>query len=151
MLYYHPVFYPFVIISSQTSPPFPPSSAGVGRTGTFITIDHALQQAQEEGRVDIVSIITKLRKQRMKMVQTLVSTAWNQDREGARFIIPLPPSLPPSLLLPRTNTSSSMRRCWRLPCVGTHRSLLQSSTLLLRCSPSVTRRVERQVLRNSFK
>ena len=47
-------------------------SAGVGRTGTFTAIDIALQQAEGEGNVDIPSILTKLRNQRMKMVQTLV-------------------------------------------------------------------------------
>jgi len=46
-------------------------SAGVGRTGTFITIDIALQQAENESKVDIPAIITKLRTQRMKMVQTV--------------------------------------------------------------------------------
>ena len=54
-------------------PPFLPNSAGVGRTGTFITIDIALQQAENESKVDIPAIITKLRTQRMKMVQTVVS------------------------------------------------------------------------------
>ena len=48
-------------------------SAGVGRSGTFIAIDVALQQAEGEGTVDIPSVLTKLRNQRMKMVQTLVS------------------------------------------------------------------------------
>ena len=50
----------------------PSHSAGVGRTGTFAAIDIALQQAEGEGTVDIPSILTKLRNQRMKMVQTLV-------------------------------------------------------------------------------
>ena len=49
-------------------------SAGVGRTGTFIAIDVALQQAEGEDNVDIPSILTKLRNQRMKMVQTVVCT-----------------------------------------------------------------------------
>ena len=47
-------------------------SAGVGRSGTFIAIDIALQQAEGEGGVDIPSTITRLRNQRMKMVQTMV-------------------------------------------------------------------------------
>ena len=50
----------------------PSHSAGVGRTGTFAAIDIALQQAEGEGTVDIPSILTKLRNQRMKMVQTVV-------------------------------------------------------------------------------
>lgn len=48
-------------------------SAGVGRTGTFITIDMALQQIEQEGMVDVPGIINKLRHQRTKMVQTPVS------------------------------------------------------------------------------
>ena len=48
-------------------------SAGVGRTGTFITIDMVLQQLENEGIIDIPKIINELRQQRMKMVQTPVS------------------------------------------------------------------------------
>ena len=47
-------------------------SAGVGRTGTFIAIDLALEQAKKEGVMDIAGIVNRLRQQRMKMVQTLV-------------------------------------------------------------------------------
>jgi protein tyrosine phosphatase len=46
-------------------------SAGVGRTGTFIAIDLALEQAKKENVVDIAGIVNRLRQQRMKMVQTL--------------------------------------------------------------------------------
>ena len=45
-------------------------SAGVGRTGTFIAVDMALEQAKKEGKVDIAGIVCKLRQQRTKMVQT---------------------------------------------------------------------------------
>ena len=48
-------------------------SAGVGRTGTLIAIDIALTQASKERQVDIPKIIVSMRKQRMKMVQTVVS------------------------------------------------------------------------------
>ena len=47
-------------------------SAGVGRTGTLITIDCVMDQIQNEGVVDIAGIIKKLRNQRMKMVQSPV-------------------------------------------------------------------------------
>ena len=47
-------------------------SAGVGRTGTFITLDMALEQAEREGVVDVAGIVKRLRQQRMKMVQTAV-------------------------------------------------------------------------------
>ena len=49
-------------------------SAGVGRTGTFITIDHVLEQLGRENSVDIPGVINKIRHQRMKMVQTVVCT-----------------------------------------------------------------------------
>ena len=52
-------------------------SAGVGRTGTFITIDMVLQQIENEGIIDIPKIINGLRQQRMKMVQTVVSMIYN--------------------------------------------------------------------------
>ena len=48
-------------------------SAGVGRTGTFITIDNILDQISKENVVDIAGMISKLRQKRMKMVQTMVS------------------------------------------------------------------------------
>ena len=44
----------------------------MGRTGTFITIDMVLQQAEQEGHINIMDIINQLRHKRMKMVQTLV-------------------------------------------------------------------------------
>ena len=46
-------------------------SSGIGRTGSFIALDRALQQA-EEGVVDVMGIVNDMRQQRMKMVQTLV-------------------------------------------------------------------------------
>ena len=49
-------------------------SAGVGRTGTFICIDNVLEQVKKENKVDIAGTINKLRHQRMKMVQTPVSS-----------------------------------------------------------------------------
>ena len=47
-------------------------SAGVGRTGTLITIDTALEQVKAEGVVGIYNIVDKLRHQRPQMVQSQV-------------------------------------------------------------------------------
>ena len=49
-------------------------SAGVGRTGTLITIDCVLEQLGEEKVVDIAGVIIHLRTQRMKLVESLVRT-----------------------------------------------------------------------------
>ncbi|XP_046378634.2 receptor-type tyrosine-protein phosphatase beta-like isoform X4 [Haliotis rufescens] len=45
-------------------------SAGVGRSGTFIVLDHCLQHIKEKDIVDIYQIVYKLRKERVLMVQT---------------------------------------------------------------------------------
>ena len=50
-----------------------PSSAGVGRTGTYIAIDILTQMADKEKAVDIYHCVKTLRDHRMNMVQTLVS------------------------------------------------------------------------------
>ncbi len=48
-------------------------SAGVGRTGTFITLDYMLERIKSERSINIYQFISELRKLRVLMVQTLVS------------------------------------------------------------------------------
>ena len=52
-------------------------SAGVGRTGTFITIDGMLEMAAAEGKIDVIGSVRKLRKDRINMVQTKVGQVNN--------------------------------------------------------------------------
>ncbi|CAI8052194.1 Receptor-type tyrosine-protein phosphatase S [Geodia barretti] len=61
-------------------------SAGVGRTGTLITIDCVLEQLQgEEKVVDIAGFIIHLRTQRMKMVQSLAVTCGDTQIDASLF------------------------------------------------------------------
>lgn len=48
-------------------------SAGVGRTGTYIGLDALWKEGFKTGSVDILSFARKMRKNRTKMIQTLVS------------------------------------------------------------------------------
>ena len=65
-------------------PSLPACSAGVGRTGTLIAIDTALEQAARENVVDIPAIVTKMRRQRMKMVQNSVRESNSTRVEGLK-------------------------------------------------------------------
>ena len=49
-------------------------SAGVGRTGTFITLDCMLERIRAEKTINIFPFVKQLRTERVLMVQTLVST-----------------------------------------------------------------------------
>lgn len=45
-------------------------SAGIGRSGTFVTIDICIQKLETTGLVDVKSVVEKLRQQRYNSIQT---------------------------------------------------------------------------------
>ena len=47
-------------------------SAGVGRTGTFIAVDHLLQYIRNHDTVNIYQLVLDMREHRVNMVQTEV-------------------------------------------------------------------------------
>ena len=49
------------------------SSAGIGRTGTYIALDYLLDEAEEQDWVDVPDCLHKLRHARINMVENLVS------------------------------------------------------------------------------
>ena len=48
------------------------SSAGVGRTGTFIAIDALYEHGKKTDYIDIMEYVQMMRKYRMNMIQTKV-------------------------------------------------------------------------------
>lgn len=48
-------------------------SAGIGRTGTYIALDYLLQEAENQGMVNVHECVIKLRRSRVNMIQTAVS------------------------------------------------------------------------------
>ncbi|XP_052280871.1 receptor-type tyrosine-protein phosphatase T-like [Dreissena polymorpha] len=52
-------------------------SAGVGRTGTFIAMDILIDEGQARQTVDIYACVTKLRQQRVNMVQTATEASYH--------------------------------------------------------------------------
>ena len=47
-------------------------SAGIGRTGTYIGLHYLIDQAAEEGRVDVLRAVHIMRSNRVNMIQTCV-------------------------------------------------------------------------------
>ena len=48
-------------------------SAGVGRTGTFITLDAMMERLKERDDLNIFEFVSEMRTRRKQMVQTIVS------------------------------------------------------------------------------
>ena len=57
---------------SSAGPDIIHCSAGVGRTGTFVALDHLLDQARAEGVVDVFHCVRQMRQARVNMIQTQV-------------------------------------------------------------------------------
>ncbi|ELT92742.1 hypothetical protein CAPTEDRAFT_110216 [Capitella teleta] len=58
-------------VANNTQPIIVHCSAGVGRTGTLIAMDHLLDQASKENGIDVYACVTALRQSRMNMVQSV--------------------------------------------------------------------------------
>ena len=71
-------------MATVNTPLFRVPSAGIGRTGTFIALDILTHQVETTGQVSVFLTVQRLRKQRVNMVQTPVSTA---DRLAALFCL----------------------------------------------------------------
>eukprot|EP00040_Diaphanoeca_grandis_P026920 m.151845 g.151845 ORF g.151845 m.151845 type:complete len:508 (-) comp30783_c2_seq2:2617-4140(-) len=54
---------------TSTSPVVVHCSAGVGRSGSYIALDYAINQLQDEGKVDLLTIIDTIREDRVSLVQ----------------------------------------------------------------------------------
>lgn len=55
---------------NPTAPILVHCSAGVGRTGTFVGVQHAMTSLDTTGSVSLIAIVTELRRDRVAMVQT---------------------------------------------------------------------------------
>ncbi|XP_071839785.1 receptor-type tyrosine-protein phosphatase kappa-like, partial [Apostichopus japonicus] len=55
--------------NQQKGPTIVHCSAGVGRTGTYITLDAMLDMAQAEGKVNVYKFVTEMRQRRIMSVQ----------------------------------------------------------------------------------
>lgn len=72
-----------------TGPVLVHCSAGVGRTGTVIAIDQAIDELHETGKVDMLSVIKRLRKNRYNMVQRVAQYkfAWQAVISHAKALL----------------------------------------------------------------
>ena len=97
----------------NTGPMIVHCSAGVGRTGTFITLDTQLKRIEAEGDIDIFSFVRSMRVNRCCMVQTEVGIV--HPVEKYIFVALLASHFNVSVCLHSSSPSmcSSMMPCWR--------------------------------------
>ncbi|RMC09884.1 hypothetical protein DUI87_12670 [Hirundo rustica rustica] len=60
-------------------------SAGVGRTGVYIALDHLTQHVNDHDFVDIYGLVAELRSERMCMVQNLVMWSLNGKKQQCKY------------------------------------------------------------------
>jgi hypothetical protein len=102
-------------------------SAGVGRAGTFIAVDYAITELESTHNVDVLKVVSRLRKDRNGMVQTFEQAEFAQRAAiahargecSANPILVCPTSFPlllklPSLPLVHTTTITGYS-CTRIP------------------------------------
>ena len=119
----------------QPQPVLVHCSAGIGRSGTFITLDMMMQQMKDKATLSVCQCVRYLRTQRMKMVQTRV----------CMYIISLSAKHVCMWIISRLNMSSFIMLWVSLWCVGRQRWQPPAS------EPSLTHKTrsqERQRLRN---
>ena len=125
------------------------SSAGVGRTGTYIALDITMDHAQQEAEVNIFNIVDGLREDRCHMVQNKVLKS-NRHRTLSLVLapsppVPLHPPCPPSStlsrafhegrLLPKLLLNRIVRKIWTDGLIGRYLSVnAQSTTDVHGCS-----------------
>ena len=63
-----------------------PFSSGVGRTGTFITLDATMERLKERDDLNIFEFVSEMRTRRKQMVQTVVSY-WQNIIEYVTYIV----------------------------------------------------------------
>lgn len=72
------------------------SSAGVGRTGTFIVIDAMIDMMHAEQKIDVFGFVSRIREQRSQLIQTDVSQGFDcflLEAQIISFIVPNKSSL----------------------------------------------------------